>query len=61
MTPLEISLDGWEICFDDSGESERYGEFPWYICDEVGMVLDDMSFKTESEAKQYLITRKNDD
>lgn len=46
--------DKWEICYDDSGESERYGEGRWYVADENGMVLGDASFHTKQEAEDFL-------
>lgn len=44
----------WQICFDDSGESEEYGEGNWYISNAKGEVLFDMSFVTQEEAEQFL-------
>ena len=45
---------GWEIRYDDSGESERYGEGRWFVADENGMVLGDESFHTKQEAEDFL-------
>lgn len=47
-------MNKWQIMYDDSGESEYYGEFNWYITNELGEVLDDISFETETEAQHYL-------
>lgn len=44
----------WEIFYDDSGESEEYGEGNWFIANPLGMVLDDLSFETKEEAEEYL-------
>ena len=44
----------WIICYDDSGDSERYGEGRWWVSDETGIVLGDASFYTEQEAKDFL-------
>lgn len=44
----------WEICYDDSGESERYGEGRWFVADENGMVLGDASFYSEQDARDFL-------
>ena len=44
----------YEIIYDDSGESEYYGEPNWFIADDVGNVLHDLSFETEKEAQDYL-------
>ena len=44
----------WMICFDDSGESEEYGEGEWFISNLRGDVLGDMSFDTREEAEQFL-------
>jgi len=49
-----MKKENWEICYDDSGESERYGEGNWYIANEVGMVLGDASFDSREEAEQFL-------
>jgi hypothetical protein len=47
-------VEGWEIRYDDSGESERYGEGRWFVADETGMVLGDASFHTKQEAEDFL-------
>ena len=44
----------YEIIYDDSGESERYDESNWFISDQLGNVLHDLSFETEQEARKYL-------
>ena len=44
----------WVICYDDTGESEEYGEGNWFISDLVGNVLGDASFDTREEAEQFL-------
>lgn len=48
------NLETWEICYDDSGESERYGEGRWFVADENGMVLGDASFYSEQDARDFL-------
>ena len=55
LTYLDFLADKWEIRYDDSGESERYGEGNWFISDENGMVLGDASFDTREEAEKFLI------
>lgn len=47
-------MNEYEIIYDDSGESERYGEPNWFISDQLGNVLHDLSFETEQEAREYL-------
>ena len=54
LTYLEFLADKWEIRYDDSGESERYGEGNWFISDENGMVLGDASFDTREEDEKFL-------
>ena len=44
----------WEIRYDDSGESEIYGEGRWFVADEDGIVLGDTSFHTKKEAEDFL-------
>jgi hypothetical protein len=44
----------WTIYYDDSGESEQYGEGRWFISNGLGEVLGDASFNTFEEAKQFL-------
>jgi hypothetical protein len=44
----------YEIIYDDSGESEYYGEPNWFISDQLGNVLHDLSFETQQEARDYL-------
>lgn len=51
---IKDAVSEWEIRYDDSGESEQYGEGRWFISDENGMVLGDASFYTEQEAKEFL-------
>jgi hypothetical protein len=48
-------MSKWTICFDDSGESEEYGEGNWYVSNERGEVLGDASFDTKAEAEQFLL------
>jgi hypothetical protein len=50
----ETEENEWEIRYDDSGESERYGEGRWFVADETGMVLGDASFHTKQEAEDFL-------
>jgi hypothetical protein len=47
-------MNRWEILYDDSGESEYYGEGNWFIANVLGTVLDDKSFSTKKEAEEYL-------
>ena len=47
-------MSKYTIIYDDSGESEYYGEFNWFIADDVGNVMHDLSFETEKEAQDYL-------
>ena len=49
-----FNMNEYEIIYDDSGESERYGEPNWFISDQLGNVLHDLSFETEQEAREYL-------
>ena len=45
----------WTICYDDTGESEEYGEGNWFISDLKGTVLGDASFDTREEAEEFLL------
>ena len=47
-------MSRWEIIYDNSGESEYYGEGNWFIANALGTVLDDLSFNTKEEALDYL-------
>lgn len=47
-------MSNWAIIYDDSGESEYYGEGNWFIANAVGLVLDDQSFETKEQAEEYL-------
>lgn len=44
----------WQICLDNSGESERFNEGAWFICNKRGDVLGDASFNTKQQAIDYL-------
>ena len=54
MSEYNDLIEKWQICYDDSGESEIYGEGRWFVADEVGMVLGDTSFYTKQEAEDFL-------
>ena len=47
-------MNTYEILYDDSGESEQYGEFNWYISNQAGDVLHGLSFETKEKAIIYL-------